>query len=47
MRYESRDVRTPISGKLDLDRFRYALRLGLRGDLADGYYYGVRLGTAA
>jgi len=47
MRYEGRQVRTVDSGKLDLDRFRYALRLGLRGDLASGFYYGLRLETAA
>jgi hypothetical protein len=47
MRYETRDVRTPVSSKLDLDRFRYALRLGLRGDLAGGFYYGLRLETAS
>jgi hypothetical protein len=47
MRYESRDVRTPIGGHLDLDRFRYALRIGLRGDLASDFYYGLRLETAS
>jgi len=47
MRYESREVRTPIGGRLDLDRYRYALRMGLRGDLAGGFYYGLRLETAS
>jgi hypothetical protein len=47
LRYESREVRTPAGGKLDLDRYRYALRMGLRGDLASGFYYGVRLETAS
>jgi hypothetical protein len=47
MRYESREVRTPIGGRIDLDRYRYALRLGLRGDLASGFYYGVRLETSS
>jgi len=46
-RYESRQVRTLEGGKLDLDRFRYALRLGLRGDLGSDFYYGLRLETAA
>jgi hypothetical protein len=47
MRYESRDVQTPAGGHLDLDRFRYALRLGLWGDLASDFYYGLRLETSA
>jgi hypothetical protein len=47
LRYESRSVRTPEDGLLELDRFRYALRLGLRGDLASDFYYGLRLETAA
>ena len=28
------------------DRWRYALRLGVRGDLADNFYYGLRLETS-
>jgi hypothetical protein len=47
MRYESRDVQTPSGGHLDLNRFRYALRLGLRGDLASDFYYGLRLETSS
>jgi hypothetical protein len=47
LRYESRQVRTLDGGKVDLDRFRYALRLGLRGDLASDFYYGLRLETAS
>jgi hypothetical protein len=47
MRYESRDIQTPSGGHVDLDRFRYALRLGLRGDLASDFYYGLRLETAS
>jgi hypothetical protein len=46
LRYESREVRTPIAGRLDLDRYRYAARLGLRGDLADDFYYGLRVETS-
>ena len=46
-RYESRQVRAPAGGRLDLDRERYAVRLGLRGDLADDFYYGLRMETAA
>ncbi|HWX20865.1 MAG TPA: putative porin [Candidatus Binatia bacterium] len=29
------------------DRFRYALRAGLRGDLFDDFYYGLRLETSS
>jgi hypothetical protein len=47
LRYESRQVRTIDGGKVDLDRFRYALRLGLRGDLASEFYYGLRLETSS
>jgi hypothetical protein len=47
MRYESRDIQTPGGGHLDLDRFRYALRIGLRGDLASDFYYGLRMETAS
>ncbi len=47
MRYESRDVRTEDGGRVDLDRYRYAVRIGLRGDLADDFYYGLRVETAS
>jgi hypothetical protein len=46
-RFEDRDVRTPVGGGIDLDRYRYALRLGLRGDAAANFYYGVRLETSS
>jgi hypothetical protein len=29
------------------ERFRYALRFGIRGDLVDDFYYGIRFETAA
>src|SRR5690349_696523 len=29
------------------ERFRYAVRLGLRGDLFDDFYYGLRLETSS
>jgi Putative porin len=47
LRYENRQVDTPANENLELGRFRYALRLGLRGDALDNFYYGVRLETAA
>ena len=46
-RYENRSVTTPGHESLELGRERYALRLGLRGDLTDDFYYGLRLETAA
>lgn len=47
MRYEDRRGTTPDNSRLQLDRARFALRLGLRGDLYDNFYYGLRLETAA
>lgn len=51
LRYEDRDETTPslngTKGKVDLYRFRYSVRLGLRGDAFDDFYYGVRLETSA
>ncbi len=46
-RYEDRQAEAPTDARIDLGRFRYALRVGLRGDLADNFYYGLRLETAA
>jgi hypothetical protein len=45
LRYEDRSAEDPAHNSIDLRRFRYALRLGLRGDLFDRFYYGVRLDT--
>ena len=47
LRFENRVARTPAYTSVNLDRYRYALRLGLRGDLAGDFYYGLRLETAA
>jgi hypothetical protein len=58
-RFEDRDSRTPgfarsssyaaspTGGGIDLDRYRYALRAGLRGEAAGNFYYGVRLETSS
>ena len=51
-RYEYRGAdNAPGSGSTKDDyyreRFRYALRLGLRGDLFDNFYYGLRLETSS
>jgi Putative porin len=34
------------SGDYDRQRWRYALRLGVRGDVADDFFYGIRLETS-
>jgi hypothetical protein len=47
MRYEYRSAQAPNNDRVSLERYRYALRLGLRGDLTDQFYYGFRLETAA
>ena len=49
MRYEYRAAQLgPEAGGIyDAEnRWRYALRLGIRGDLADDFYYGLRLETS-
>ncbi len=47
LRYEHRQANLPDGGRLELDRERYALRLGLRGDVLDNFYYGLRLDTSS
>jgi hypothetical protein len=47
VRYEDRAVNVPGNARLELQRYRYAVRLGLRGNLQDDFYYGLRLDTAA
>lgn len=46
-RYENRDASDPADNHINLQRVRYALRFGLRGDAFDDFYYGLRLETAA
>ena len=52
MRYEYRSAQLgPEAGSTGgiydtANRWRYALRLGVRGDLADDFYYGLRLETS-
>jgi len=46
LRYEDRTAQDPAGGKLDLNRLRAAVRIGLRGEAYDNFYYGVRLDTA-
>ena len=47
LRYEDREAQDPGGDKIDLQRFRYAVRVGLRGDLVDNLYYGFRVETSA
>ncbi len=51
-RYEYRGADNPAGSGASgstyyRERFRYALRIGLRGDLFDDFYYGVRLETSS
>jgi len=49
LRYEYRGVDNAVGGSPDTyyrERMRYALRVGLRGDLYDDFSYGVRLETS-
>jgi hypothetical protein len=47
LRYEHRQATTPVDDRLELDRGRGALRLGLRGDAFDDFYFGLRLDTSS
>lgn len=46
LRYENRQVHDPGDGRIELNRERMAMRLGLRGEVLDDFYYGIRLDTA-
>ena len=46
LRYERRSAEAP-GGEVDLDRARYAVRLGVRGEVFDDFYYGLRLETSS
>jgi len=45
LRYEDRSAADPAGNTIDLQRMRYAVRVGLRGDLFDDFYYGFRMDT--
>jgi hypothetical protein len=47
LRYENRTIHTPNGSRFELDRLRYAARVGLRADLVDDFYFGLRLETAS
>jgi len=46
LRFERREGRDPDGDAVERDRFRYRLRLGAKGDLGEGFFYGVRLETS-
>ncbi|HLX96254.1 MAG TPA: hypothetical protein VKU37_10975, partial [Verrucomicrobiae bacterium] len=45
LRYEDRSAEDPAGNSIDLQRFRYSVRLGLRGEAFDHFYYGLRFET--
>jgi hypothetical protein len=52
VRYESRAGETDAApgipaAQQTLDRWRYAVRIGIRGELVDAWYYGLRLETSS
>jgi hypothetical protein len=47
MRYEEREAMDSEDGSIELGRARIAIRLGLRGEVLDGFYYGLRLDTGS
>ena len=47
VRYEDRYVNDPTGGRVDMQRERYSLRLGLRGTFLEDFYYGMRLETSS
>ncbi|MCF7668168.1 MAG: putative porin [Verrucomicrobia bacterium] len=46
IRYEFRKGQDPTSDTMSRQRFRYRLRLGVKGEYKDDFYYGVRLETS-
>ena len=46
-RYEDRYAEDTAGNSIDLQRWRYSVRLGLRGNLFDQFYYGLRLDTGS
>lgn len=46
LRYEYRSAEAPNAERLTRERFRYAVRLGIRGEVLDDFNYGLRLETS-
>jgi hypothetical protein len=47
LRYENRLAHDPGDGHIELNRGRVSLRLGLRGEVLDDFYFGLRLDTGS
>jgi hypothetical protein len=45
LRYEDRIATSPSDVNYDRQRWRYAFRLGVRGDVGSDFFYGLRLDT--
>ena len=45
LRYEDRIAIAPTSAELERQRWRYAFRIGVRGDVGSDFFYGLRLDT--
>ncbi|MEO8006717.1 MAG: hypothetical protein ABI771_17500, partial [Betaproteobacteria bacterium] len=45
LRYEDRIAIAPNASELERQRWRYAFRLGVRGDVGSDFFYGLRLDT--
>jgi hypothetical protein len=46
-RFEDRSEQDPVGDKVELQRYRYSVRLGFRGEALDDFYYGLRLETSS
>ena len=46
-RYEDRGAKDMNDDRIEMNRERYAVRVGLRGSLFDDFYYGLRLETSS
>ena len=47
LRFEDRSAKDPSGGSIELQRYRYAARLGIKGDVADDFNYGFRVETSS
>jgi hypothetical protein len=47
LRYEYRMAHAPNGARFEMDRLRYAARIGLKADLVKDFYFGLRLETAS
>ena len=45
LRYEDRIATSPSDVNFDRQRWRYALRIGVRGDVGSDFFYGLRMDT--